>query len=420
MMRKYAFLLTGSLLFYILAGCTTVRRFKSADYKGVDNGLVDVSLFNSRLSGEPEGKQERSLWTLSANAQTRMVQILDERYPGNEAFLNALAGNFNSNEVPLQDLTQKDLRMVFSIEKNRDYSKLNDGAGRFSPADRIEYLKISLEIPESYRLRFLEWNRYETEYGEIDLADVSFTRNLELSLDGSPAGADVGYDASVGRNEKQAIRQRYLKMNGNLNEYKLEIESEGTRETDLTGNVIAEISLAFAGFPEIVVVPVFSDTILNGKRVDFVALRFVDVVVPAMEEAPDTIYASLSLDYTYRHAAGGWRTYAEWDDRVEYYQGHVNKMVPLFLKKDFLPALFCIGSERGEKSCLKFRKSQGKEYMLQFRDQHEASRFLAWLQSPSRSQTDPVFIGENTLLYNGSPVTPGEIVENQLRVLTVY
>jgi len=420
MMRKYAFLITGSLLLFIITGCTTVRRFRTADYKGVDNSLVDVTLFNSRLSGEPIMTQEKNLWTLSANAQTRMVQILDERFPGNEEFLDVLSGNFNSNEVPSQDLTQKDLRMVFSIEKNRDYSKLNEAAGRFSPADRNEYLKISLEIPESYHLRFLEWNRYETVYGEIDLADVSFTRNMELSVDGSTAGVDLGYDATIGRNEKQAVRKRYLKMNGNLNEHKLEFESEGTRETDLTGNVIADISLAFAGFPEIVVVPVFSDTILNGKRVDFVALRFVDVVVPAMEGAPDTIYANLSLDYTFRHAAGGWKTYAEWDDRVEYYQGHVSKMVPLFLKKDYLPTLFCIGTEQGEKTCLKFRKSQGKEYLLQFRVQHEASRFLEWLQSPSRSQTDPVFIGENTLLYKGAPVTPGEIVKNQLKVLTVY
>jgi hypothetical protein len=420
MMRKYAFLITGSLLLFIITGCTTVRRFKTADYKGVDNSLVEVTLFNARLSGEPTMTQEKNLWTLSANAQTRMVQILDERYPGNEEFLNALAGNFISNEVPLQDLTQKYLRMVFSIKKIHDYSRLNDPTGRFSPADRIEYLKIGLEIPESYHLRFLEWNRYETEYGEIDLADVSFTRNMELSVEGSPAGADIGYDASVGRNEKQAVRRQYLKMNGNLNEHKLEIESEGTRETDLTGNVIADISLAFAGFPEIVVVPVFSDTVSNGKRVDCVALKFVDVVVPALEEAPDTIFANLSLDYTYRHAAGGWKTYAEWDDRVEYYQGHVSKKVPLFLKKDFVPALFCIGIEKEEKSCLKFRKGQGKEYLLQFWDQHDASRFLEWLQSPSRSQTDPVLIGENRLLYNGTTVTPGEIVENQLRVLTVY
>lgn len=419
-MRKYTFLITGSLALFIITGCTTVRRFKTAQYKGVDNSLVEVTLFNASLSGEPVKEKEKNLWTLSANAQTRMVQILDERFPGNEEFLNALAGNYNSNEVPLQDLTQKDLRMVFSIEKSRDYSKLNDAAGRFSPADRIEYLKIGLEIPESYHLRFLEWNRYETEYGEIDLADVSFTRNMELSLEGSPAGADIGYDATLGRNEKQAVRKRYLQLNGNLNEHRLEIESEGTRETDLTGNVIADISLAFAGFPEIVVVPVFTDTISNGERVDFVALRFVDVVVPAMEEAPDTIYANLSLDYIYRHAAGGWKTYAEWDDNVEYYQGHRSKKVPLFLKKDFVPALFCIGTEEGEKYCLKFRKSQGKEYLLQFWDQHDASRFLEWLQSPSRSRTDPVRIGENTILYDGAPVTPGEIAENQLRVLTVY
>jgi hypothetical protein len=419
-MKNFTSLISGTLLLITLTGCTTVKRFKTADYKGEDNSLVDVELFSTRLSGDRPMTPEKNLWTLSANAQTRLVQILDERYPDNDKFMDVLAGTFAANELPLQDLTRKDLRMVFSINKSRDYSKLNDASGRFSPADRIEYLKLSLEIPELYKLRFLEWNRYETEYGKMEIADVSFSRSMDLSLDGSPGGADVGYDATVGRSEKQVVSKRYLKMNGNISDHLVELESEGTREVDLTGNVTADVSLAFAGFPEIVVIPVFSDSIVSGSGVDVAALKFVDVVVPAMEGAPDTLFAILSLDYIYRHTAAGWKTFVEWDDKVEYYQGHLSKRVPLFLKKDYLPRLFLIGSDQGEKLGLKFRKNQGKEYLLQFWDQHDASRFLEWLQSPSRIQADPVFIGDNKLLYKGAPVTPGEIVENQLRVLPVY
>lgn len=419
-MRKFTFLITGSLLLFAITGCTTVKRFKTADYKGEDNSLVDVELFNTRLSGEPVVVQEKNLWTMSANAQTRMVQILDERYPDNEQFLGAVSGSFGANEVQVQELTRKDLRMVFTISKNRDYSKLNDALGRFSPADRIEYLRLSLEIPDSYNLRFHEWNRYVTEYGEIDIADVSFSRSLELSLDGIPGSTDMGSDAALGRNEKQVVSKRYLKLNGSISDHLAVIESEGTREVDLTGNVIADVSMVFDGFPEMVVIPVFSDSGVGGGAAEVVALKFIDVVVPAMDDAPDTLYAILTLDYIYRHVQSGWKTFAEWDDKVEYYQGNVSKKVPLFLKNDYLPRLFCIGTDQGGKSALKFRKSPGKEYLLQFRDHLDASRFLEWLRNPARMQADPVFIGSNKLLYKGDPVTPGEVVGNQLKVLPVY
>jgi len=417
-MIKKTFLITGSLLLFTICGCTTVKRFKTAEYKGEDNKLVDVELFHTRLSGDLVGVQEKNLWTLSANAQTRMVQILDERYPDNEQFMGVISGNFGSGQAPVQELTQKDLRMVFTISKSRDYSKLNDATGRFSPADRIEYLKLSLEIPDSYKLRFYEWNRYSTEYGEIDIADVSFSRNFDLSVDGSPGGVDLGSEATLGRTEKQELSKRYLKMNGSISDQRVVIEEEGTREVDLTGNVVADVSLRFDGFPEIVMVPVF--TTGEDGSFDLSALNFEDVVVPAMSDAPDTIYAELTLNYIYRHVASGWLTFAEWDDKVEYYQGSIGKKVPLFLKKDYLPRFFCIGNEQGGKNALKFRKTPEKEYLLQFRDSYDASRFLEWLQNPSRIQSDPVFIGSNKLLYKGETITPGEVLENRLKVVSVY
>lgn len=419
-MNKFILLLTGSQLLFIITGCTTVKRFRTAEFSGEDNTLVDVQLFNTRLSPENFVVQEKNLWTLSANAQTRMVQILDERYPDNEQFMDAISGSFGTNEVSVQDLTRKDLRMVFSINKSRDYSKLHNASGRFSPADRIEYLRLSLEIPDSYNLRFDEWNRYETEFGELDIADVSFSRSMDLSLDASPVGTDIGYDAGVARNEKQVITKRYLKLNGRMSDHMVVIESEGNRELDLTGNVIIDVSLVFKGFPEIVMIPVFSDAGDGTRAAEIATMKFVDTVVPAMEDAPDTLFAFLSMEYIYRHVASGWETFAEWDDKVEYFQGHVSKKVPLFLKKDYLPGLFCIGTDQGENKSLKFRKTAEKEYLLQFMEYQDASRFLEWLQNPARRQTDPVFIGSHKLLFEGAPVTPGEVVEKQLKVLPVY
>ncbi|MDF1575218.1 MAG: hypothetical protein P1P86_08525 [Bacteroidales bacterium] len=419
-MKKPALLITGAIFLIAVSGCTSVKRFRTAEFKGMDNHLADVELFNASLSAEPAAIQEKNLWSLSANAQARLVQILDERYPDNEQFMSAMAGTYGSAMFPVEDYTRKDLRMVFTISKSRDYAKLNDAGERFSPADRIEYLRLSLEIPEDYGLRFLEWNRYSTEYGEIDIADVSFSRNLDLSVEGSPASLDVGSEAALGRNEKQVVSKRYLKLNGSISDHKAVIESEGTRELDLTGNVIADVSLAFAGFPELIVVPVFVDSGEAAGREKVLALKFVDVLVPAMEDAPDTLFAELSMEYIYRHVQSGWKTFAEWDDGVEYYQGSIRKRVPLFLKKDYLPRLYCIGSDLGEKKTLKFRTGTDREYQLQFMDRGDAGRFLQWLEDPLQRQTEPVYIGSNELLYKGIPLTPGELIRNRLKVMPVY
>jgi len=417
-MKKTAFLVPGTILLFVLSGCTTVKRFKTAAYKGKDNELVEVELFNARLSAEPVAGGEKNVWTLSANAQTRLIQILDERYPDNEQFISALTDNYGPEDLRDTDYTLKDLRMVFTIRKSRDYALLNKSGGRFSPADRIEYLELSLEIPESSRLEFHEWNRYVTEYGAIHIADVSFSRNLDLTLEGNMGGPDLESGASLGRNERQEISQRYLKLNGSISDRRMVIEAEGTREVDLTGNVTADVSLRFDGFPELVMVPVFvSDE--DGQRI-LAGLDFQNVLVPAMENAPDTIHADLRMRYIYRHVADGWRTFGEWDDRVEYYQGMQVQKVPLFLKKDYLPEFYCIGTDQTGKDALKLHKSPEKEYLLQFRNYREAVMFLEWLQVYPDMQYDSLLIGGYEVLYEGEPLTPASLPWNSLRVLPVF
>ena len=413
-MRNRKFLLAGFLLLLLVSACTSVKRFKSAEYKGADHHLVDVDLFSSRLATEAADNQEMYLWNLSANAQTRLVQILDERFPENGQFIRALSKNYREgDEAVSENYTRKDLQMVFTISREREYERINDPSGRFSPADRIEYLKLSLEIPEENKLKFTRWNRYSTEYGEIDIADVSFSRSLELDAGGEAGGVDLKGGASLNKSEKQVIGSRYLKLNGSLSDYQLVLEEEGTRETDLTGNISANVSLEFSAFPERVVVPVYSD---SGDLV----IQLRDVLVPAMELAPDTLFARLTLEYIYRHVQAGWLSYAEWDDRVEYYKGKVEKQVPLFTARDYLPAFYCIGSDQGEKAALKYSSEDGKEYLLQFQDYPSASQFLAWLSRPDRDPEQPVYLGSSILTFQGEDFTPILVKEKGLKLMPVF
>ena len=433
-MKKLSLLLSGILLLLFVSACTSVKRFKSATYKSQDNTLVDMDLFGSRLTMEGTESSDRNLWELSASAQTQLIQILNERYPDNGQFIRSLNNEYLTNEdVASLDLTVKKLRMVFTISKKRDYKILNHASGRFSPADRIEYLKFSLEIPEKYNLQFKEWNRYATEYGEIEIADVSFSRSFDLDVDGSwDTKSDVGEKSSLSRSEAQEVRSRYLKLNGSISDHKIGVEEEGTREIDLTGNVIADVSLEFKGFPERLTIPLYTGESRDGTGgATVAALRFVDVLVPRMKDAPDTIHAVLQLDYIYRHVQSGWKTYQEWDDQVEYYSGTVKKEIALFTKRDYIPNFYGIGTEIDGKTMMKVRRGTGTDYPLQFKDYPDASRFLEWLRSipedgsisGERRNNDsgvPVMIGQNLLLVNGEPVTMGQLENIELKVIPVY
>ncbi len=426
-MKKPSLLLIGILLFLFLTGCTSIKRFKSATYKSQDNSLVDMDLFGSRLSSGGTGSLNKNLWGLSASAQTQMIQILNERYPDNSQFLSTLSKEYLPHEeVGALDLTSKSLRMVFTIRKKRNYQVINDASARFSPADRIQYLTFSLKIPEKYNLHFKEWNKFTTEYGELEIADVSFSRSFSLDVDGTLAHkSEVSGKGTLVRTEKQVIKSRFMKLNGSINDLEISIEEEGTRDIDLTGNVMADVSLKFEGFPERLTIPLFAGSgVEDPGRATVAGVSFVDVLVPRMQEIPDSIKAILRLDYIYRHVQSGWKTYQEWDDQVEYYSGSLNKEVVLFTKKDFLPGFYGIGTAHGGKPEMKIRAGNGVDYLLQFRDYLDARRFLEWLSGieaeGGTGSELPVTLGRNMLYFEGSPFTAGMGSKLELNVLPIY
>jgi len=420
-MKNLCILLAGGTILISQPGCTSLERFKSATYMAQDNTLVEVDLFSTQLlQGEivPTGG---SLWDLSAGAQTQFVQILDRRYPENGLFIDALGRQYpESWTLPVQDQIDKKLRMVFTVRKNRDYTHLSDPASRFSPADRIEFIVFSLTLPDSSGLRFTQWNRYATEYGEIEIGDITFSRNLTFEADGRVDPVDINPRFNLGRNEEQMVRSRYLKLNGTLDERSIEIREEGTREVDLTGNVMADVTLRFEGFPERITLPLFETEDSEGSmKSELKALVLKEALVPRMKDAPDTILARLQVEYIYRHVQSGWKTYQEWDDRVEYYSGWLEKDVPLFTRKDYVPDFFCLGREVPEKKIVTVKNLHGGEYPLQFADYNDASRVLDWIRS--RDEQDPLEVGQYTLIFGGMPLTAvGDAGRQQLKVMPVY
>jgi len=421
--RSYTWMLVIALL--INSGCTTVKRFKTASYVGEDHALVDMSLFGARLDEPSPGSEVKDLWDLSASAQTQMIQILHERYPDNAQFTAALNREYlRKGTGPVTDMTTRDLQMVFTISKDRDYSQLGNRDGTFSHADRIEYLKFSLEIPPEFNLHFTGWNRYATEYGEIKVADMSFSRSLDLDADLDAELVEGGARGSISRSEEQVINTRYLKLNGFISDRRIEIEEEGTRGTDLTGNVTANVSMVFDAFPERITIPLFTGKEWDGAP-GVSALKFTDVMVPRLEEAPEVVEAALSLEYIYRHVISGEKTFQEWDDRVAYYSGKIEKRVPLFSRSEVVPRFYCIGSDADSREVIRVRTPAGEEFLLQFADYGMAMRFFDWLAResgyPDQPAGSPVEIGRHTLIFRDRPLTWHTLAGGDpVKVMPVY
>ncbi len=429
-MKNPAKITAWLLLLFLLSSCTSVNRFKSASYKGEDHSLVDMELFGATLEHPGQDQSGKSLWDLDAGAQTQLIKILNERNPGNAQFTEALNQAYLADgEGSFVDFTKNDLRMVFTISRKKDYKLMGEPGSRFSPADRIECLKFSLRIPDEYKLQFKGWNRYATEYGEVEIADVSFSGSIDLSGDISTEYVEGGIKASSGRKEDQAVRTRYLKLNGRISPKIIEMEAEGNREIDLAGNVLADVSLAFEGFPERISFPVYSAGSEDSPG-PVTGINFMDILVPRISDLPDSIMATLEMEYIYRHVSSGWKSYQEWDDRVAYYSGRVEKQVSLFNRDQYVPLIFCLGRDEevgeGEVEALGIRSSAGIDYPLQFLDYREAGTFLEWLKgsgsgSDEKDLSKTIKAGSFILLWEGQPLKAGKISSlGNLKIMPVF
>jgi hypothetical protein len=418
--------------------CTTLKRYSKAEQSGNDNSLASIDLFGLRLSAAQPDDGNKTLWDLSADAQSQFIKILNTRYPENDKFLEALSFKYLTDEKSLfpSSYINKDLRMIFSVSRLRNPGDKDNPTGtELSPADRIEYLKITLSIPDNQGFRFTGWNMFTTEYGTLDIADVSFSRSIEIDASGvlttertvSADELSAGGKSTASRREDQEIKYRYLKLNGRINSNSVEMEEEGTRETDLTGNIMADIAIEFERFPEIITdFEGLTDSSGRYNTPAGIGLHFTEVLVPAIEKIKDTLYADLKMDYIYRNVVSGQKTFPEWDDRVRYYSGTVSKRVPLFNAEDYVPGFYCIGTGQATpgRSIIKLSSPGKKDYALIFRSDRNAADFLNWLNdyfAGSGNRNKPVVLGGYTLKFSEEDLTneiPGQA--SGLSVLPYY
>lgn len=390
----FTFLLLSLLSIFFIVDCITsssVKRFKSAQYKGVKDSLVKINLFGTRINSD-NGSQKNGLFKLSDRGQAEFIKSMRKNYSDSGSFVNSLTDLVN-NGGPVTDYVNVDLKMIFTITKREHYENFGQRNSTFSPADRIEHLSFKLQLNPDSPLKFTRWNKFSTEYDTIDIAEMSFSKSFEQggSVGGGMSGitANISANAKQSSEEKQNIHHRYIQLNGNISDSKIEVEEEGVRDIDLAGNVIADVSIKFKNKTRIRVVntPDSITKYSNDSELQNINMIFTVVDVPYFDgKFPDSITANLSMNYIYRNVISGFKTFYEWDDKVNYYSGKDSIPVTLLRKEDYVPPFFYISLNSSE-NLLSIRElSLNQNYILFFREFWKARDFIKFLKNLSSKE----------------------------------
>lgn len=436
-MKKSRSAIPVIVLMIIVSGCSTLNRYRGRQSQGSNDSLVNIELFGFQLSDQKAAFAGKTLWDLNADAQSQLLKIYNSRYPGNDSFLNSLNNEYLVGKATPADMdyTRKNLRMVFSVSKSRKPVDDIPGTMRnFSAADRIEYLKITLFIRDPY-LKFTGWNLFSTEYGTIDLANVSSTRSLELkgsaSVSASTGEEDadkketsVSGTASLSRKEELALKSRYLKLNGQLNDSVIALEEEGTREIDLTGNIVADVSLKFNRRPAMLT-KIYGLKDSSGKYNPPQKLKIENnmAFIPGTDTIVRKIEADLTMDYVYRKVLSGRRTYQEWDDIIKYYSGHVSKKVTILRDYDYVPGFYGMGAvNNNSKNFVNMVVLPSDTIPLSFESYKDVTAFKEWLMQYFKNKPDEsVKLGEYQLVFRHKYLTGSLITGfNNFGILPVF
>jgi|GEM_PF-1087047 len=352
---KNSYLLLLAVLFF---SCTTVKRYKSIKSSSLDNNnLVTVDIFGTKVEATKEEDNSKSLWDLNAEGQAEFIKTLSTRNPDNDKFSTSLNSKYlKPKDKQVTDYTSKDLKMIFSIGKKRDYTNIDKTTSTYTLADRIEYLSMKITIPSSIKLKFLKWNKFITEYGSVDIAGVTFNKSFEAtagmgisnSFTRNKTGEnrttsnvngftpEISSTGTISNSETQNVKYRYVSLNGKLNDKEIMLEQEGMREIDLNGNIVIDVNLKFDETPETLsLIEGYKTATGTYNTPDKLKMILYTAMVPVVAGLPTSIDAKLEYKYAYRHVAKGEDTFYEWDDVVEYKTGTAEKTITLFTKQDY-------------------------------------------------------------------------------------
>lgn len=411
--------MVAAVLSLAACGSELPRRYKSMTIERQQPGapLVRASAF---VIEKPEPAEERGVLQLDAEGQASLITAVAAMENTARGLYQQLAKGFARQPLrEVIDRSQITRRIVFSTQK----------AGLAGePADRISRLEFNLEgLPKG--LRFHQWNRFETEYGEVDLGKIGLKKGTELSAKLSPTfggalnAGEAGVTVSRELSEEINLRQRFVGLTGTLDAQRATLVQEGVTGIDLSGNTSIDLTVAFerdALDPRVVRFDSFR-TNKGLRTAEEISYRLIPLRVPSYtlvcEKLREGIRTRLAGSYVLRHVRKGGATIMEGDDVVVFVRGDLDitpreMLLMSHEQLNQLRARFFIHSLRSEGENLAIdHNRQNPNLPLDFATYEEAEEFIDWI-----GRQNAVTVGGRQLKINQKPLAQGDIANLRIGV----
>lgn len=380
-----------------MPGPVLAKRYYSAlptiDKSG-DSAVINV--LSEVLPGvQPDEDNSKTVYDLTGEGQKAYIKVIGEKTKNDIGqFTDAMNQKFFEDEdnSGIEDISQRKLHIVFSVSQKDFYQLFPQ---KFSLGDRIEYLKMTLTLDTPYVFKFSNWDQFNTQYGQYNIAGRSFTGTKEININPSipfTAGAlSLGsLDKKSELTESDSLKRRFVLLNGVLQDDSLTIEQSGTPEINLTGNSSTDVTmdLRSSDFSKDITQSFVFDNLKTKKG--FSAPKDVgiskDVII--YPQLSKDITANLTCTYSYRHIIYGHGddTQAESDDDIQYYHGTTNSQKIILINKDEITQqLPRWGILIGNNSLMAHDTIELKDEELLFSTFSDADNFLEWLLYTRRS-----------------------------------
>ena len=349
-----------------------------------DKAVADVSFFVSSYSDNISKDSIITIFNLKGEGQAALIQAFKENNDkSHQQLTDLLNKQFQKSDDPgFIDIRHKKMTIVFSVFQKDFYAQIKK---LLSAGDRLENIRISLTLENNNAkvVNFESWDKFVTQYGQFNIAGLTFSRATEVNV--SPSLTIGGVTASAGSydnkgtyQETDSLQKRYIVTTGYLDNSALTIEQSGTPQVDLKGNT--SISLAvFFPFTSTTTYVSFDELVKeNGQfqKPDKVKMNLLLVNIPQLQK---DVTAKVKMDYTLRHIIKGDTTFNESDDDVIYYYGHTKDYrIESFIKKDdVVPPTINITSG-GERLGL-YDVVTKKYHEIIFNNLLQAESFLEWI-----------------------------------------
>ena len=202
------------------------------------------------------------------------------------------------------------------------------------------------------------------------------------------AGLNAKLSGSRSFYEEVGLRQRYITLSAYIADKKMHFYQEGIAGIDVSGNVVASVSMEFRGNITDLTAVEFSNLFTAGTATaaSKIKTNHVQYSFPAFTE-PVTL--TISYEGIVRKVTDGHRTISEADDDIEREKGKVDNGEKLVLipKEEFTPMLWyiCLGSNSGR--CAETLEINGPVNSpelingpLYFSSYENGLEFLQWLK----------------------------------------